>query len=345
VSSKRFGVSQGGEKHWLPPGNGGPLPIDAFCPPTERQALGAFRFVDGNGRPQAVEVFRPYSLVVDLTPLEVQQSSNSFLNWNAEILPTAEGHTLDQPERGTRWTQVLKSVRVHSHHLGAPVELRRFAVGARATVGRGRQAQTSYGIQFVSLSSGREEAAGLGFVADVDGIEITFAYPMRLHQRCQEDQVLLRGLRTARFRSQRADEPGLDGLVNTFQRDWLSQAYLSAVTAAALGQGISLEAAAELVRSGASATTITEALETILQWNDADDDDDHGAGGQNRPRRLDELIHLLGQFDRTRSTPRSSSTPVGAFGRRMGVVVARTIQSHARRRNDRSCPESLPAYE
>jgi hypothetical protein len=291
--SKRFGVSQAGERHWLPPGNGGPLPIDTFCSPTERQALGAFRFVDNRGRSQEVNVFRPYSLVVELTPLDVQQSSNSFLDWHAEILPTAQGHEVDRPERGTRWMQVLKAVRVHAHHLGAPVELRRFAVGARATVGRGRQGQTSFGIRFASLSSGTEEPAGLGFVADVDAIEVTFAYPTSLHERCQEDPLLLRGLRTARFRDTVRTNTALDGLVNTFQRDWLSQGYLSTLTALALRQRISLEEAAGLVRSGGSATTVAEVLETILGWTDADDDD-HGTGGHNRPRRLDELIQLLG---------------------------------------------------
>lgn len=291
--SKRFGVSQSGERHWIPPGDGSPLSIDPFCAPTERQALGSFCFVDRDGHSQTVEVFRPYSLVVDLTPLDVQQSSNSFLEWHAEILPTAQGHTVDQPERGTRWPQVLKAIRVHAHHLGGPIELRRFAVGTRATVGRGRQSQTSYGIRFVSQASGSEEAAGLGFVADVDAVEVTFVYPPSLYERCQSDPVLLRGLRTARFRDSVRASSALDGVANAFQRDWLSQAYLSAVTAEALRQGISIELAAELVRSGASEATITEALETILQWSD-EGDDDHDSTAHKRPRRLDDLIHLLG---------------------------------------------------
>lgn len=245
-----------------------------------------------DGHSQTVEVFRPYSLVVDLTPLDVQQSSNSFLEWHAEILPTAQGHTVDQPERGTRWPQVLKAIRVHAHHLGGPIELRRFAVGTRATVGRGRQNQTSYEIRFVSQASGSEEAAGLGFVADVDAVEVTFVYPPSLYERCQSDPALLRGLRTARFRDAVRTSSALDGVANAFQRDWLSQAYLSAVTAETLRQGISIELAMELVRSGASGATITEALETILQWSD-EGDDDPDSTAHKRPRRLDDLIHVL----------------------------------------------------
>jgi hypothetical protein len=290
--SKRFGVSQSGERHWITPGDGRPLSIDTFCPPTARQGLGSFRFVSRDGQSRTVDVFRPYSLVVDLTPLDVQQSSNSFLEWHAEILPTAQGHTVDQPERGTRWTQVLKTIRVHAHHLGAPVELRRFAVGARATVGRGRQSQATYGIRFASPTSESEDLAGLGFVADVDAVEVTFAYPPTLHERCQNDPLLLRGLRTARFRDAVRTSAALDGIVNAFQRDWLSQAYLSAATAEALRKGISLESAAELLRSGASAATITEVLETLLQWGD-EADGDHDSGGHDRPRRLNDLVHLL----------------------------------------------------
>jgi hypothetical protein len=74
----------------------------------------------------------------------------------------------------------------------------------------------------------------MGFAADVDGIQVKFAYPERMYELCMRDGRLVRGLRTARFRDLIRGSQALDGIANAFQRDWLSQAYLSTVTAEAL---------------------------------------------------------------------------------------------------------------
>jgi len=294
--SRRFGVSHGRERHWIAPGNGTEVSIDSFCPPPDRQALGHFGLVDDNGNVRGVPVFRPHAIHVALAPLDVQQSSNSFLEWHAEIVPTASGHEIDLPE-GSSWAQVLNSLSFHTHHLGLPIELRRFSVGATASVGRGRQNQVAYPLRFVSASEHGEETAGVGFDSDVDAIQVEFAFPERLYEVCARDDRLVRALRIARFRDYIRDSARLDGLANAFQRDWLSQAYLSAITAEALRTGVALEAAEGAVHDQTSRTTIREVLETILRWDESDSDDDDNDGS---PRRLQELLDLLAQ-DRTKS--------------------------------------------
>ena len=42
--SRRFGVSHGNEKYWIPNGINSELLIDGFCPATDRRELGHFRF-------------------------------------------------------------------------------------------------------------------------------------------------------------------------------------------------------------------------------------------------------------------------------------------------------------
>ena len=287
--SRRFGVSTGGQRHWIAPGDGDRVSVDDFCPAGDRLDLGYSHYVEPDGQEREIPVFRPFAIDVDQTPLDVQQSSNSFPEWRSEIIPTAVGHEIDLPH-GSVWQSVLLAMWVHTHQLGLPVELRRFSMGATASVGRGRQPQTVYSLRFVYATEVGEQPAAVGFAADVDGIQVKFAYPERLHELCMGDGRLVRGLRTARFRDLIRDSPALDGISNTFQRDWLSQTYLSTVTAEALRTELDLESAEGAVNRKTSRTTIKEVLETILQWNGSDlnDTDD-----QDLPRRLQELADLL----------------------------------------------------
>jgi hypothetical protein len=135
----------------------------------------------------------------------------------------------------------------------------------------------------------------MGFVGDVDGIQVRFEYPNRLFERCARDAVLLRGLRVARFRDLIRSARDLDGIANDFQRDWLFQVYLSTITAVALRESRTVEAAESAVHLGTSSITTREVLETILQWSEADLDDTEPVDEQVLPRRLQELSDLLDQ--------------------------------------------------
>jgi hypothetical protein len=144
-------------------------------------------------------------------------------------------------------------------------------------------------------ANGASEPAAMGFVGDVDGIQVRFEYPNRLFERCARDAVLMRGLRVSRFRELIRSARELDGIANDFQRDWLSQVYLSTVTAVALRETVTLEAAESAVHLGTSTTTTHEVLETILQWSEADFEDTDPADEEVLPRRLHELADLLDQ--------------------------------------------------
>jgi hypothetical protein len=293
--SRRFGVTNGRERHWIAPGNGSEVVIDSFCPPADRVDLGRSRYIRSDGSEASVPVFRPYAIDVALTPSSVQQSSNSFLEWHAEIIPTARGQEVDIPD-GSPWQEILKSILVHSHNLGLPVEVRRFAVGATASVGRGTGPQVVSTLEFVwNPQEDTTEPAGIGFVGDVDGIQLIFQYPEKLYERCRRDDRLIRGLRAARFRDLVRAAPGLNGLANDFQREWLAQVYVSTVTATALLELMSIEQAVDAVHRETSRTSTREVLETILQWSDIDPDSDGNVqcADDTIPKRLKELSDLL----------------------------------------------------
>jgi hypothetical protein len=296
--SRRFGVGHGSERHWIAPGDTHSVSIDSFCPVGDRLDLGYFRYLGTNGDIREVSVVRPFAINVVQPPLDVQQSSNSFLEWRSEIVETAEGHEIDLPH-GSAWRQVLLSLCIHTHHLGMPIEVRRFSIGATASVGRGRQPQLVYSLQFTRTSgAGEEEPVAVGFAADVDAIQVKFAYPERIYELCQRDRGLLRGLRASRFRDLIRNCRQLDGVANSFQRDWLSQTYLSTITAEALRADLDMQTAESSVHRRAASTTTREVLETILQWSggpmdEADGDDRTGMPAHDLPRRLQELADLL----------------------------------------------------
>lgn len=292
--SRRFGIAHGGQRHWIAPGNMAEVSIDSFCPAADRQELGRFTYRREDRGEVDVVTFRPHAIDVALTPLNVQQSSNAFLDWYAQILITDQGHDLDIPD-GCRWREVLRSISIHTHHLGLPVEVRRFSTGASASIGRGRGAQLSYDLRFVCTdSSNNSIPAAVGFVGDVDGIQVRFEYPPRVLELCARDERLIGGLRPARFRDRIRTAVSLDGIANDFQRDWLAQVYLSAISAEALRMSITLQEAEAALYAGTSSTTAREVLETILQWSEVEDDPDAVQQAPNQlPRRLQELQDLL----------------------------------------------------
>ena len=228
-----------------------------------------------------------------MTPLNIQQSSNSFLHWHTEIVPTDTGYQLDLPD-GSRWLPIVRNIGIHSHLIGLPIEIRRFAVGATASIGQGQGAQIVRDVEFVKGTDGDDTPAAIGFVADSDGIEVNFTYPGRLFEIARRDSRLVYGLRVARFRHLVQHSTTLSGIANDFQRQWLAQAYLSTVTAEALRNKKTLEEVEATVAGEPSIVRIREVVDTILQWSD-DSDDSTQSPPSGPPVRVAELLAILSQ--------------------------------------------------
>jgi hypothetical protein len=260
--------------------------------------LGNFRFVNPHGILESVTVFRPHALDVQRTPINIQQSSNSFLEWLTEIVPTDNGHSLDLPA-SRRWNGILKSIEIHSHDLGLPLEIRRFAKSLTAIVGHGKQPPVTTKHSFAYDSgNGSTSATALGFATDVDGVRIAISYPDDIVATVSRDALLVRGLRSARFRDLLRNNPALSDHANGFQVDWLAQIFQSVAIVASLRLGLSLADAAELERSGQLASIVEEVVTTIMQadWivdeSPAESDEDEPAP-LRISRRLKELTDLL----------------------------------------------------
>ncbi|MFL6450920.1 MAG: protein DpdJ [Bryobacteraceae bacterium] len=311
--SRRFGVRHGRQRYWINPGPNAEVLIDDFCSSAARQDLGLFRYVD-NGAVSNIRVFRPFVIDTSLPPADIQQSSNSFLHWRTEVVWAAPGESLDLPAR-SHWRSVIQAVRIHTHQLGAPVELRRFAIGATTHIARRRGQSESRQITFSTTPSTATIPAALGFVADVDAVKIEFLHPTNLRELLAEDAALVRALRVERFHDLIRGTPALEGLANMFQREWLSHVYLSNVIVEAVLGDITLESAEEGVFSKQSKAPLEDVLLTMFQPGGAfeaeeydsaeedEDDTDESVGDKptdahtDVPRRYKELADLLGNTD------------------------------------------------
>ena len=298
--SRRFGVSHGNEKYWISNGNSPETSIDVFCSINDRQQLGMFRFKESHSA-NVIEIptFRPTALNVVRAEAQVQQSSNSFLKWCTEIIPTDQGHPLELPS-SQRWSSVLQTIEVHTHSLGLPLEIRRFTTGFTATVGRGRQeAQTTIHTFSFTNPSGTVEQGGLGYAADVDGLKFTFRYPDNLVASITADEVLVRSLRVARFRDLLKNHDGLSLLANSFQSDWLGQIFISAVTIGSIRMATPLQGLVDPSANDLLAPILREVVTTIMQSAAHESDDplaseDNSTQYERSPKRLTELLILLG---------------------------------------------------
>lgn len=299
--SRRYGI-EGTDTHWIDPGQDEAFDLASCCPEETRTFLGRFAYNDDDGL-MHVLVFRPRALAVGVPPTTVLPSSNAFPRWKTQLLASAAPTGVAVPANSP-WQEVVHELRFHMHQAGAPVEVRRFTPGCRTTLLRAKRAAEERQLHYVTGPDRTPSA--LGFVADVDALEVPFTYPSTLLERCAADGPLLRGLRPARFREFLRCDTKLDGVVNHFQRDWLADAYLAALIGVATAHSLTPEqAAAELERDR---VTLVGALERMFLWaapnearaqdDDSDDADEPDSGGEaparDKPKRLDELVGALG---------------------------------------------------
>jgi len=172
--------------------------------------------------------------------------------------------------RPSAWDDLLSEIRffLHAHRSG--VEVRRFAIGSKASIGfeDGRRFDTY--IRFVDSQgvggSGEEQAIASGFVLDVDGLVVRVkTSELRLPGGANWGDRDLRGFRTAYFSHRVIDSPELRGVANQFEREWLHQIYLSALASEALEHKMDLPEAHASLHSADTGNRLCKVLNAIFQ--------------------------------------------------------------------------------
>lgn len=278
--SRRFGIHHAFASHWIAPPDlhaaEQSLPVEQFC--AEFDEAGSFQI---RVQDQIIDVrcVRPRELKPQLPAANVEITSNGFLDWRSQFVPSDVGDELEVPY-ASAWRGFLREIRAFTHTRRTHVEVRRFAVGARASIRfKGGASSESY-IHFTEARSGRP--ASVGFGKAVDGLVFRYELPANFSVRADDpNRAKVRDFRTAYFKHRVQTDERLDGIVNSFQRDWLYQIYLSTLTARALVERQSLEDANDsLKQSGRVGDEMANVLEVIFQTLEVDESEEGEEGAQ-----------------------------------------------------------------
>jgi hypothetical protein len=287
--SRRFGVEYRTERYWVSPPLqallGEPvaaLSIDdygTYCP------LGRFSYQCGDEIVD-VPVYRPLSISPTRPKAEISDSSNSRLNWHSQFVPSGECLWLDAP-LGSAWRARVPRLGFFTHARHAPVEVRRFATGARADIGVSRGQRLTVVSEFVQA----DQPVALGAAYLADGVLFEVQIPQNLSEGANDCDEKWRAIRTARFFDLAWRGDVLATVASPFLREWLAHIFLSALTFEAIQSEMSLEAATQRVVSGQAELSLFRVLDVLFQSQAHYPSDETEAPTQERLRQdLDELL-------------------------------------------------------
>ncbi len=287
--TRRFGVEHAFANHWVaPPSLVDPvqqLPVETLC--AEFEEAGAFEVRDAGGV-RAIRCVRPWRIEAAKPPGQVLTTSNAQLVWRSQIIPRGEDARLRfEPPRGWAWADFLQEVRFFTHSYHTHVEARRFAVGARAGLRFQNGTSLDAEIRYTERDGGGP--AAVGFTQEVDGVVFRYRPPDDIGLSADHpNRAKVRSFRTAYFRQRVQTDPTLATMANGFQRDWLVQIYLSALTVQAVGGNVPLGEAHAALGRGDMAARFGHVLNVIFQSLTPDDDP---AGRQRVHDTLLSLCH------------------------------------------------------
>jgi DEAD/DEAH box helicase/Helicase conserved C-terminal domain len=299
--TRRFAVGNAYTSHWIAPASLAPgasaqdLEVEAIC--TEFEEVGIFQVQIDGALAIDVRCVRPWEMRPVVVPRNISVTSNSFLEWRTQLIPSGDPLALDVPGRA-EWAQLIDGIQYFGHAFRSRVDARRFALGARANI-RWRTGQDLHAqIRFVDRAT--RQQSSVGFSAAVDGLRFSVLAP--------SDDVLpaddpnaekIRAFRTAYFRHRVLTDVELEPYANVFQREWLYQVYASAVAAWAVAESTSLALANDALIPGTVDRAAEKVLDVIFETLDTEDDDeaedDDAVKGASRNKLREDVLHLFAE--------------------------------------------------
>ena len=295
--SKRFSVERT-YGDWVDPGDpefgDSDLAVTTYCG-TESEPLDKVRvLIDGDQ--QLIPCVRPFTIRASRPPKNLRDTTNAFLRWGTEFrLESAERRELSLPDKD--WvSKILEHVTSHTNNDLNAVTVSRIAIGSDVDYAFvDGNARRGY-VRFVDDHGGQ---AGVGFRIEADGIRLSGTVPDDLTQRVTTDDATLRAVRSSLFHSRILESDQLDAQVSKFQREWLSQVFLTALTCRCMAEDRpDIKTASALVLQDSQAE-FAKVLETIFQVEVGDD--------LKRSSRLEELAALLNEAHVTEILERNAT--------------------------------------
>lgn len=267
--SRRYGIRHKGERHWLLPAPEMQVASNIVSSAANLEingigthvSIGQFLMHDGE-KVCTLPVWRPLALQPTEPPGGVKDSSNASLHWHSQFVACVEPIWLRPPEGGV-WRELVEQLGFFMHARHAPLEVRRFAVGASAEIGVGQER-----VRIDTEFSMEGAPAGLGASFSADAVLIQLRVPKGLWTRSGVGtEMKWRALRTTRFLDTAWRGHALAMVPSPFMREWLAQIFLSAVTFDAIDGNVGLEAAAQRLIAGTASISLLDVLRFLFHSN------------------------------------------------------------------------------
>ena len=254
--SKRFATFQGEPGYWhswsvkLAPGSNAVTADELFPRHSFLESVAG------------VSIFQPDAAGVIHRPKEISDTSNASWRWQTLARIQGDGDLLPIRE-AMPWRNVFSESRAYLHSSAEWVEMLRYAEESRFDLRRNKQSISGSLRLQRSLADGSVERQAVGFRLRVDGVRFVLS-PEHLASRPPLPEPALNRFRADYFKHCIARSQVLDGLVNSFQADWLAEISIAMLSATALVQKLDLPAAQAALSSNRSEAA-RKVLEVIFQ--------------------------------------------------------------------------------
>ncbi|WP_159600117.1 protein DpdJ [Agromyces humi] len=222
--SRRYGQAHASLSTWLPISDAGlGLPLTDVV--SKGHALGQWSTSSG----ETYTVVRPLALKLVAPPRTVADTSNAQPLWRSAFqVPDAALRHADLPTPSD-WSSLITDCSFALHVGGGPLKVRRMAIGSDGELTNRDGSTLPLHVRYEHEGA----AAALGFELDVDAMVVDGVLPVDPREYLGDFPESPVG-RTLLFRRLVLEDERLDDVANTFQRQWLTEAYLHAFVEAGL---------------------------------------------------------------------------------------------------------------
>lgn len=221
--SKRYAIDHQYQKHWIEYSATECIDIKTFCEKFYEQGIYFYKKENANSI-EAIRCIRPLVIKTKQAPKNILDTSNAFPEWHTQIIER-RGEEVHIPSR-PKCEALLEKIISFTHSFNCPIEIRRFSTGTILNIKIANDVQNLVDKRQSFVLD--ENPSALGFSMEVDALRFDLNMPENILS--VTDPVSLRTLRCDFFRYKIASNDQLTELgINSFQKEWLSQIFLSAL--------------------------------------------------------------------------------------------------------------------
>lgn len=259
--SRRFGHRRDEHRTWLPvpPSGANALPLPQIVQHADPEGVWHPHGYD----PQGIKVFRPHQLKLEQPTPDIADHSQGFPLWGTQIVvPEDAPPTRADVPHPSPWHDRIRAIGFATHAAGNPIEMRRMTIGAECNIAFARGGGETRTVHYELHG----KPAALGFRMDVDAARILLK-PINTSDPHVKQYLSSPQWRSLAFSCAINEDPALAEISNRFQREWLTQVYLTAFALEGMDGTRTAQQVRESLANGKWARQLTRIISVLYRDN------------------------------------------------------------------------------